>query len=55
MTSTTFNKEKITLLLNIEVEKSAIDKVGEQAVSRNLLPKEEFHVTLIGNSMGGNN
>ena len=52
MISVTFNKEKITLLLNIEVERSAIDKVSGEALSRKLLPKDEFHITLIGNSMG---
>lgn len=47
-----FNIEKITLLLNIEADDSISDKLKEKAVGKNLLPKKEFHITLIGRATG---
>lgn len=47
-----FNKEKITLLLNIEGDDLTNDKLKYKAQEKNLLPKKEFHFTLIGRATG---
>lgn len=52
MKKITFNKEKITLLLDVKAEVSSLDKVSSEALSRGLTKKNEFHITLIGNSVG---
>ncbi len=47
-----FNKEKITLLLNIEADDLINDKLKYKAQEKNLLTKKEFHITLIGRATG---
>src|SRR3989344_8516872 len=47
-----FNKEKVTLLLAVNVEESAFHDVEKAAKQKRLLKKEEFHITIIGKETG---
>lgn len=47
-----FNKEKMTLILEVKLDESILDNLNDEASKKGLNKKEEFHTTLIGYSTG---